>query len=134
MKTLIPLLCLFALQSSFANDYVVKCSPWEDSKLNFSLEAEVELAGGNYTDAWVTMKVFESGQTVQSINSVFSYGAFFIDRLEGKRVLIFELRPAGGQSYKYDFLSLAANHPIPTGNSYLTYKGKQYQAECVVND
>ncbi len=134
MKILISFLSLFFITSTLANDYIVKCTPWEDSELSFSLNAEVELTGGNYTDAWVSMKVFESGREVKSMNSIFSFGVFFIDMLEGKRVLIFELKPAGGQSYKYDFLSLAANHPTPTGNSYLTYNGRQYQAECLAND
>ena len=131
MKKLIYLgLFLFSL-NAYSNDYYVHCEPWGDNPYNFSLDAEVELTGGNYIDAWVSMKVIKDGVTLQTLNSTFSFGAFFIDTLYNKKVLIFELKPAGGQSYKYDFLSLAANHPTPTGNSYLTYKGEQYQAECV---
>lgn len=115
----------------FANDYKVVCSPWEGASQTFSLEADVELTGGNYIDAWVTMKVFDSGNEVQSTRSLFSFGAFFIDMLRDKQVLIFELRPAGGRAPAYEFLSIAANHPLPTGNSWLTFNGKQFQAECV---
>jgi hypothetical protein len=129
MKKLIILLA-FLSTPLLANDYLVHCKAWEGSKLNFSLEAEVELTGGSYIDAWVTLKVFDSGNQIQSLKSVFSFGAFFIDRLYRKQVLIFELKPAGGQQYKYDFISIAANHPLPSGNSWLTYQGKQYQAEC----
>ena len=123
---------LFAFISStlFANDYIVHCKPWAGAEQSFSLEAEVELTGGNYIDAWVSLKVFDSGSEIQSIQSVFSFGAFFIDRLYGKQVHIFELKPAGGQAYQYDFISIAANHPLPLGNSWLTYQGKEYQAEC----
>lgn len=128
---LIPFLFLILSFTASANDYYVHCEPWAENEQNFVLDAEIEITGGNYIDAWVTMKVFDGGAEVQSIKSTFSFGAFFIDRLYGKQVLIFELKPAGGQSAKYDFLSLAANHPVPTGNSYLTFNGKQYQAECV---
>lgn len=129
MKKLTIFLALIS-SSLFANDYIVHCKPWAGAEQSFSLEAEVELAGGNYIDAWVTLKVFESGSEIQSIQSIFSFGAFFIDHLYGKQVHIFELKPAGGQTYQYDFISIAANHPLPTGNSWLTYQGKEYQAEC----
>lgn len=132
MKKFLILICVLT-SPLFANDYLVECKAWEDSELNFSLTAEVELAGGNYIDAWVSLKVFESGTMIQSTSSTFSHGAFFIDRLNGKQVHIFELLPAGGGSYKYDFISIAANHPTPSGNSWLTYRGKKYQAECTSN-
>jgi hypothetical protein len=129
MKKILILISLFS-SSLFANDYIVRCHPWPGAEQSFSLEAEVEITGGNYIDAWVSLKVFDDGNEIQSVESVFSFGVFFIDRLYGEQVYIFELRPAGGQQYKYDFLSIAANHPLPSGNSWLTYRGKQYQAEC----
>lgn len=92
---------------------------------------EVDETGGSYIDAWVTLRVFDGDNQIQELKNSFSYGAFWIERLYGKRIVIFELRPAGRSiPYKYDFLSIVADHPTPTGNSYLTYKGIQYQAEC----
>lgn len=124
---------MFFSFSLWANDYVVNCVPWDGATNNFSLKAEVELTGGNYIDAWVTMNVYEAGTQIHTTKSTFSFGAFFIDMLRGKQVLIFELKPAGGQQDQFDYLSIAANHPLPSGNSWLTLNGKQYQAECFSN-
>jgi hypothetical protein len=121
---------LFFSSSVIANDYLVNCKPWGENANTFSLDAEVEITGSSYIDAWVSLRVFKNGQEVQTTNKTFSFGFFFIDYLNGKKVTSFELKPAGGQSYKYDFLNLAADHPTPSGNSYLTYKGEEYQAEC----
>ena len=113
-----------------ANDYVVSCKPWNENPNSFSLEAEIEITGTSYIDAWVSLKVFKEGQEITTTQKTFSIGFFFIHYLDGKQVTIFEIKPAGGQSYKYDFLNLAADHPYPSGNSYLTYQGEKFQAEC----
>jgi hypothetical protein len=125
---------LFLSSHVLANDYIVSCKPWSDNPNNFSLDGEIEITGGSYIDAWISLKVLKNGQEIGSTNKTFSFGLFSIDQLDGKRVTLFELKPAGGQTYKYDFLNLAANHPYPTGNSYLIYNGEEFQAECITTN
>jgi len=134
MKNLTIFLFFFST-TLFAGDFEVICKPWDENNKTFSLTMEVEESGGINIDAWVNLKVFEDENQIHSITSTWSYGNLFIHYLQGQSVYIIELIPSGGRNAnKYDFLNLAANHPVPTGNSYLIYKGKEYQAECFVQN
>ena len=132
MKKLIILVFLISLPL-FAGDFEVECKPWEANNKNFSLIMEVEKGSSTYIDAWIDMKVFEDGVQVHSLSYAWAHGHLFYDNLGGVRVPVLELIPAGGNDeYKFDFLSIAADHPLPLGNSFLTYKGGEYQAECFI--
>lgn len=123
MKWFISLLVTFNV---YAGDTLI-CQPWTSDN-TFELYAELDESGATYLDAYVDLKVIENGKIVFEQKQIDSTGFYSLATINRRQVYLAELRPI--QAGSYSFLSIAANHPIPSGNSYLIYNGKQYLAEC----
>ncbi|GAB4019542.1 MAG: hypothetical protein Fur0010_21580 [Bdellovibrio sp.] len=122
MKWLISLMVSFSVYGQS-----VECLGF-GSERTFELSAELEESGSSYLDAFVDLKVFNQGVEVFNKKRIDSTGLFSIGTINSVQVFLAELRPLDRKSYT--FLSMAINHPRPSGNSFLIYKDETYLAEC----
>ena len=106
------------------------CEAWGDTD-TFTLEAELEESGSSYLDAYVDLTVMEQGKIIFQKKRMDSTGLYSLSTLNNQQVYLAELRPI--QTSNYQFLSIAANHPYPSGNSYLLFNNKEYRAECFLD-
>lgn len=110
----------------FAGDFTITCTGWGDQQ--FELRGELEESGSSYIDAYIDLKIIESGKVLYNKKHIDTTGLYQLASIDGKQVYLAELRPINVDEFQ--FMSLAANHPRPSGNSYLIYNQKQYFAEC----
>lgn len=126
MKNLISLLALVSLTAN-AYDITLECSPWGTGN-SFELSAELEESGSTYLDAYIDFKLLKNGAVIHNRSQVDSTGFYSLASVNRVQVYVAELRAINRS--EFDFLSVAANHPIPSGNSVLTYQGEEFFAEC----
>ncbi|MBH48784.1 MAG: hypothetical protein CME71_11505 [Halobacteriovorax sp.] len=130
MKILITLTVLLSSLSLFAKSYVtINCNSWGTGK-TFELSGELDESGSNYLDGLINLRVFNGTQLVFEKKRVDSTGFFWFDEIDDSQVYLAELMPLDRSSFQ--FLSIAANHPRPSGNSYLRFNNHEYQAECFI--
>lgn len=122
------MILLLSSFQTFASDEIdIKCTGWGTDK-TFELEAQLEESKGNYLDGYLNIKAFDRGQLVYEKNNIDATGFFWIDDVRSVPVYLAEMIPINRLDFK--FLSIAANHPILSGNSYLTIENVEYLAEC----
>ncbi|PIP96031.1 MAG: hypothetical protein COW00_07045 [Bdellovibrio sp. CG12_big_fil_rev_8_21_14_0_65_39_13] len=127
MKYLIPFLLLSS--SLYAGgDLTLNCKGWGPDQ--FEMSGELEESGSTYIDAFIDFKIVESGAVIHERKHIDTTGLYQLASIDSKQVYLAELRPLN--TSEFQFLSIAANHPRPSGNSYLIYNNKQYFAECTV--
>lgn len=130
MKNLIYSLAFLSLGAN-AYETTLKCTPWGQAN-SFELQAELEESGATYLDAFVDFKLFKNGAVTHQRNYVDATGFYSLASVNRVQVYVAELRAINRS--EFDFLSVAANHPIPSGNSVLIYQGEEYLAECTTSD
>ncbi|MCO4792085.1 MAG: hypothetical protein KC493_00115 [Bacteriovoracaceae bacterium] len=122
--------CLFLINCAFAGEYYsVSCKEWGDQN-TFTLNGEIEESGTSFLDGFLNLEVKKAGGVIFSKSRIDSMGFFQLAYLDGQLVYLAELIPTNRTDYT--FLNIAGNHPRPSGNSILTYKGEQYFAECEI--
>lgn len=126
------LLFLFVISiNAQAKDYVIiNCTGWGNQK-TFELEAELDESGSNFLDGFINIKAYDQGELVFDKKRIDSTGFYWIDDVRGQPIYLAELVPINRVGYS--FLSIAANHPIQSGNSYLTINNIQFLAECTTD-
>ena len=114
-----------------AKNYVtINCSSWGNGQ-TFELSGELDESGANYLDGLINLRVFDGAQLIFEQNRIDSTGFFWFDEVDSSQVYLAELMPLNRTSFQ--FLSIAANHPHPSGNSFLRFNNKEYQAECFIH-
>jgi len=127
MKYLLFTMLIYS--TAFAGgDFTLKCKGWGSSQ--FELTGELEESGSSYIDAYIDLKIIDQGKVIYDKKHIDTTGMYQLSRLDGVQVYLAELRPL--QVSEFQFLSIAANHPRPSGNSYLIYQNKNYLAECTL--
>lgn len=123
------ILLFFVLLTSLAygHDVSLACSPW-GTENGFELYAELEESGSTYLDAFIDFKLYKNGVIIHQKNSVDTTGFYNLATVNRTVVYVAELRAMNRTDF--DFLSVAANHPVQSGNSVLTYQGQDFLAEC----
>jgi hypothetical protein len=128
MKKWILLLTLMG--SATAGEYwKLNCTGYGQGN-TLEISGEIEESGSTYLDGYLDITLKEAGAVVFQKTSVDTTGFFQLASVDGKQVYIAQLRPMNRS--EFTFLSVAANHPWPSGNSKLIWNEKEYLAECTV--
>jgi len=124
-------LLMFVTFKSNASDYIfLECNSWGNDK-TFELKGELDESGSNFLDGYLDIKAYDQGKLVFDKKRIDSTGFFWIDEVRGQPVYLAELVPINRVGYS--FLSIAANHPIQSGNSHITINNIKYLAECTTS-
>ena len=122
---------MFITLNAQASNYVnLHCTGWGNQK-TFELKGELDESGSNFLDGYLDIKAYDQGKLIFDKKRIDSTGFFWIDDVRGQPVYLAELVPINRVGYS--FLSIAANHPIQSGNSHITINNIKYLAECVTN-
>ncbi len=120
---------MFLTLNAQASNYVIlRCTGWGNQK-TFELQGELDESGSNFLDGYLNIKAYDQGDLVFDKKRIDSTGFFWIDEVRGQPVYLAELVPINRVGYS--FLSIAANHPIQSGNSHITINNIKYLAECI---
>ena len=129
MKKLILTLTLMAAASHAGEYWHLNCNRY-GTENTLEISGQIEEAGSTFLDGYLDITLKEKGEIVFKKSQVDTTGFFQLASVRGKQVYVAELRPI--DQNEFSFLSIAANHPVPTGNSRLSWNGKEYLAECTV--